>query len=47
MQELPPGGARAAGRRVSVGGVQDVPYRGRRHGDAGLHQFALDPAVAR
>ncbi len=43
-QELPPCGARAARCRINAGGVQDLPDGGRRHGDAELHQLALDRA---
>jgi hypothetical protein len=46
MQELPPGRARAARRRIDASGVQDLPDGGRRYGDAELVQLALDPAVA-
>jgi hypothetical protein len=46
VQELPPGGARAARRRIDARGVQDLPDGGRRHGDAELHQLALDPPMA-
>ena len=45
MQELPPGRSRAARRRVQASVVQDLPDGGRRHGDAELHQLALDPAT--
>ena len=46
VQELPPGDARAAWRRIDAGGAQDLPDCGRRHGDAEFQQFALDPAMA-
>ena len=45
VQELPPGRARAAGRRIDARGVQDLPDGRGRYGDAELRQFAMDPAT--
>ena len=35
-----------AGHRSDARGMQDLPHRGRRNGEAGLRQFAVDPAVS-
>jgi hypothetical protein len=46
MEELPPGRACPAGRRIDARGVQDLPHRGRRDCHAELGQLAVDPAVS-
>ena len=46
VQELPPGGARAAGRRVDSGGLEDLPDGGGRDLTAEACQLAADPPVA-
>ena len=46
VQELPPGRARTARRRIDVCGVQDLPDGGRRDSYAEFPQFAMDPAVS-
>ena len=46
MQELPPGWACPAWCRIDAASTQDFPHGGRRHGDAQLRQFAVDPAVS-
>jgi hypothetical protein len=46
VQELPPGRARAARRRIDARGAQDLPDRGLRDGHAEFRQFAVDPAVS-
>jgi hypothetical protein len=45
-QELPPGRAGAARRRIEARGMQDLPDGGWCYGDAELRQLALDPSVA-
>jgi hypothetical protein len=45
-QELLPGQARAAGRRISARGAPDLPPRGRCHRHAELRQLAMDPPVS-
>ena len=45
-EELPPGRASAARRRIDARGMQDLPDGGRRNGDAGLGQLAVDPAIS-
>jgi len=46
VHELPPGGTRAARRRIDARGAQDLPDRGLRHRHAEFRQFAVDPAVS-
>ena len=46
VQELPPGRARAARRRIDARGVQDLPHGGRCDRNAEFRQFAVDPAVS-
>jgi hypothetical protein len=46
VQELPPGRARAARRRIDARGAQDLPDRGLRDRHAEFRQFAVDPAVS-
>ena len=46
VQELPPGWARPARRRVDARSTQDLPHRGRRDRDAEFRQLAVDPAVS-
>ena len=46
VQELPPGRARAARRRIDARGMQDLPDGGRRDRHAELGQFAVDAAVS-
>jgi transposase len=46
VQELPPGRARAARRRIDARGAQDLPDCGLRHCHAEFRQFAVDPAVS-
>jgi hypothetical protein len=45
-EEVGPGRDRSFGRRVDAGVVQDLPQRGRGHGDAEHDQFAVQPPVA-
>ena len=46
VQELPPGRARTARRRIDACGAQDLPDGGRRDSYAEFRQFAMDPAVS-
>jgi hypothetical protein len=46
VQELPPGRARAARRRIDARSPQDFIAGGRGDCDAELGQLAVDPAVA-
>ncbi len=46
VQELPLGRACASRRRVDAPGMQDLPYGGRRYGDAEFRQLAVDAAVS-
>jgi hypothetical protein len=45
-QELPPGRAPAARRRIDARVMQDLPHRGRRNGETEFHQLAVNPAVS-
>jgi hypothetical protein len=45
MQELAPGGIRAARRRIDARSTQDLPHRRRCHRHAELRQLAMYPAV--
>jgi hypothetical protein len=46
VQELPPGRAGPARCRIDTRGMQDLPHRGRRYGEAELRQLAVYPAVS-
>jgi hypothetical protein len=46
VQELAPGRARAARRRIDARGMQDLPHRGWRDYHAEFRQLAVDPAVS-
>jgi hypothetical protein len=46
VQELPPGRARTARRRIDACGVQDLPDGGRRGSYAEFRQFAVNAAVS-
>ena len=45
-EELPPGRASAARRRIDARGMQDLPDGGRRDAHAELGQLAVDPAIS-
>jgi len=46
VQELPPGRARTARRRIDARGVQDLPHCGRRDRNAELGELTVDAAVS-
>src|SRR6266567_4237494 len=46
VQELPPGRARTARRRIDACGVQDLPHCGRRDRNAELGELTVDAAVS-
>src|SRR2546421_11427095 len=46
MQELAPGGIRAARRRIDARSTQDLPHRRRCDSHAELRQLAMYPAVS-
>jgi hypothetical protein len=46
VQELLPGRARPAWRRINARGMQDLPHGRRRDCHAEFRQFAVDPAVS-
>jgi hypothetical protein len=45
-QELPPGRAGPARRRIDARGTRDLPHRGRRNTNAELDELAVDPPVS-